>query len=129
MKAPRKFRVFDGGRDKPANARARGEGAREVDELLRLAVQVGGIGIFQTDFERDRTRFSPELCRILGIPVGTEMTFAQASQLFDESDRAAVQASVEAAFRSADRGKWSGVHRVRRSDGAVRWASQSNGSP
>ena len=123
MKAPRKFRVFDGGRDKPANARARGEGAREVDELLRLAVQVGGIGIFQTDFERDRTRFSPELCNILGLPVGTEMTFAQASQLFDESDRAAVHASVEAAFRSADRGKWSGVHRVRRSDGAVRWVS------
>ena len=87
MKAPRKFRVFDGGRDKPANARARGEGAREVDELLRLAVQVGNIGIFQTDFERDRTRFSPELCNILGLPAGTEMTFAQASQLFDESDR------------------------------------------
>src|SRR5947208_3511267 len=88
-----------------------------------LAVQIGGIGIFQTDFERDRTRFSPELCNMLGLRVGTEMTFAQASQLFDESDRAAVQASVEAAFRSADRGKWSGVHRVRRSDGAVRWVS------
>ena len=123
MKAPRKFQVFDGGRDKTANARARGEGARERDELLRLAIQVGGVGIYQTDFERDRTRFSPELCNMLGLRVGTEMTFAQASQLFDESDRAAVQASVEAAFRSADRGKWSGVHRVRRSDGAVRWVS------
>jgi PAS domain-containing protein len=51
------------------------------------------------------------------------MTFAQASRLFDESDQAAVQASVEAASRSADRGKWSGVHRVRRTDGAVRWVS------
>ena len=80
MKAPRKFQVFDGGRDKPANARARGEAARERDELLRLAIQVGGVGIYQTDFERDRTRFSPELCGILGLPVGTEMTFAQASR-------------------------------------------------
>src|SRR6476659_11379859 len=104
MKAPRKFRVLDGGRDKPANRRARGGSALERDELLRLAVQVGGVGIFQTDFERDRTCFSPELCSLLGLPVGTEMTFAQASRLFDESDQAAVQASVEAAFRSADRG-------------------------
>jgi PAS domain S-box-containing protein len=123
MKAPRKFQVFDGGRDKPANARARGEGPRERDELLRLAIQVGGIGIYQTDFERDRTRFSPELCGILGLPVGTEMTFAQASRLFDERDQAQVEAGMEAAYRSADRGKWSGVHRVRRSDGAVRWVS------
>ena len=98
MKAPRKFRVLAGGGDKPANRRARDEAAGEVDELLRLAVQVGGVGIFQTDFERDRTRFSPELCSLLGLPVGTEMTFAQASRLFDESDQAAVQASVEAAF-------------------------------
>ena len=123
MKAPCKFQVFDGGRDKPANARARGEDARERDELLRLAIQVGGIGIYQTDFERDRTRFSPELCSILGLPVGTEMTFTQASRLFDERDQAQVEASMEAAYRSADRGKWSGVHRVRRSDGAVRWVS------
>jgi PAS domain S-box-containing protein len=123
MKAPRKFRVLDGGRDKSANTRARGGAALERDELLRLAVQVGGVGVFQTDFERDRTRFSPELCSILGLPVGTEMTFAQASRLFDVSDQAAVQASVETASRSADRGKWSGVHRVRRTDGAVRWVS------
>jgi PAS domain S-box-containing protein len=93
------------------------------DELLRLAVQVGGIGIYETDFEQDRTRFSPELCAILGLRVGTEMTFADASRLFDERDRAAVIASVEAAGRSADEGKWSGVHRIVRPDGAIRWVS------
>jgi PAS domain S-box-containing protein len=121
MRPPRNFRVLDSGRDKPANTRARGEDALERDELLRLAVQVGAVGIYQTDFERDRTRFSPELCGILGLPVGTEMSFAQASRLFDERDQAPVRASVETASRSADRGKWSGVHRVVRSDGAVRW--------
>ena len=95
----------------------------ESDELLRLAVQVGGIGIYETDFEQSRTRFSPELCAILGLPAGTEMTYAEASRLFDERDRAAVNASVEAARTSADEGKWSGVHRILRPDGAIRWVS------
>ena len=95
----------------------------ESDELLRLAVQVGGIGIYDTDFEKNRTRLSPELCTILGVATGTEMTYEEASRVFDERDRAAVNASVEAACNSADEGKWSGVHRILRADGTVRWVS------
>ena len=95
----------------------------ESDELLRLAVQVGGIGIYDTDFERNRTRFSPELCAILGLPAGTELTHSEASGLFDTRDQAAVTASLEAARNSADEGKWSGLHRIVRPDGAVRWVS------
>ena len=75
----------------------------ESDELLRLAVQVGGIGIYETDIEHGRTRFSPELCAILGLPAETDMTYAEASRVFDERDRAAVSASVEAAGSSAYR--------------------------
>ena len=95
----------------------------ESDELLRLAIQVGGIGIFESDLIQKRTRFSPELCAILGIPVGTEMPYEEASRLIDERDRAAVQANAEVAAKSADRGKWNGVWRVVRADGAVRWVS------
>jgi PAS domain S-box-containing protein len=51
------------------------------------------------------------------------MTYAEAAQIFDERDRAAVTASVEAAGNSADEGKWSGVHRILRADGTVRWVS------
>jgi len=36
--------------------------------------------------------FSPALCAILGLPVGTEMTYPQASRLFYAPDRAAVYA-------------------------------------
>jgi PAS domain S-box-containing protein len=108
----------------PASARAHTIWApNESDELLRLAVQVGGIGIYDTDFEQNRARFSPELCVILGLPPGTEMTQTEASRLFDERDRAAVSASLEAARSSADEGKWSGVHRILRADGTVRWVS------
>jgi len=97
--------------------------AEASDELLRLAVQVGGIGIYETDFEQDRTRFSPELCTILGLSAGTEMTYAEASRVFDERDRAAVTASAEAADNLADEGKWGGVYRIVHPDGAVRWVS------
>src|SRR5262245_26850607 len=56
----------------------------ESDELLRLAVQVGGVGIFDSDLRAKRTRFSPELCAILGLPNGTEMSNEEASRLIDE---------------------------------------------
>jgi PAS domain S-box-containing protein len=97
--------------------------AHESAELLPLAVQVGRIGIFESDLERRRTRFSPELCAMLGLPVGTEMTYEQASQLVDARDREAVKASIEAANESPDHGRWSCVHRVVRTDGEIRWIS------
>ena len=82
----------------------------ERDELLRLAVQVGGIGIYETDFEQNRTRFSPELCAILGLQVGTEMDYADASRLVDERDRAAVNALMEEARNASDEGTWNCIH-------------------
>lgn len=123
MQRRRDLGLLIGSKDKFVNAGIRGEAADDLDELLRLAVQVSGIGIFQTDFDRNWTRFSPELCAILGLPVGTEMTFTEASRLFDERDQAAVRASVDAAARSVERGRWSGLYRVVRADGAVRWVS------
>jgi len=113
----------------PAPSETAGKGALtiwapdESGELLRLAVQVGCIGIYDTDFVQNRTRFSPELCTILGLPPNSEMTYPEASRLFHEVDQEAVQASVEAARHSADEGKWSGVHRVLRADGAIGWVS------
>ena len=95
----------------------------ESGELLRLAVQVGGIGIFDTDLERKRTRFSPELCVILGLPVGTEMDYADSSRIVDKRDQAAVNAIMEAARNASDEGAWNSTHRIVRPDGVVRWIS------
>ena len=98
---------------KSANARARPVWlSNESDELLRLAVQVGGIGIYDSDIEHNRTRFSPELCAILGLPPGAEMTYAEASRLFDARDRDVINARLKAARRSPDEGKWDGLHRI-----------------
>lgn len=95
----------------------------ETDALLPLAVEVGGIGIYESDLQRNRTRFSPELCNILGLPVGTEMSYQDASRLIDDRDRETMRAAVEHSVRAAEPGKWSGVCRVQRQDGSVRWVS------
>lgn len=101
--------------DQRAQARA--------DLLLPLAVEAGSIGIFESDLERQRTRFSPELCDILGLPIGTETSYEEAFGLIDERDREVIRIKAEAARNSADQGKWSAVCRVRRTDGEIRWVS------
>lgn len=119
MKAMRKAGREGAATGHHLNERARGS----ADLLLPLAVQAGSIGIYETDLERKRTWFSPELCDILGLPIGTEMAYAEAMRLIDERDREAVSASADAARHSTDQGKWSGVCRVLRADGGIRWVS------
>ena len=76
----------------------RGRPSKDNNHIrLPLAVEVGGIGIFESDLERGRTLFSAELCTILGLPVGTEMTYDEAWRLFDPRDRHAVLSLAEQA--------------------------------
>jgi PAS domain S-box-containing protein len=96
---------------------------RRADELLRLAMEVGGIGVFETDLKQKRTQFSPELCAIIGLPPGTVMPSEDAWKFIHEADRESMRARVEAAASAAEKGKWSGVHRVRRVDGKLLWVS------
>jgi len=98
---------------------------RRSDELLRLAMEVGRIGVFETDLKQKRTHFSPELCAIIGLPSRTVMPSEEAWQFIHEADRATMRAIAESAATSQE-GKWSGVHRVRRADGKILWVS-SNG--
>lgn len=93
----------------------------ESNELLRLAIEVAGIGIFENDLRRKQIRFSPELCAIFGLPVGTEMPYEEAWRQVDERDRRAFEAAANGDASSAEQGKWSEVCRVLRADGAVRW--------
>src|SRR5262245_15834847 len=93
------------------------------EELLWLVIQAAGVGIFETDLKLRRTRFSPELCELLGLPHGTEMAIEEALQIVHERDRSRIQANAKAAIDAADQGRWSGVYRVRRTDGTIRWVS------
>ena len=93
------------------------------EELLWLVIQAAGVGIFETDLYRRRTRFSPELCELLGLPVGAEMAIEEVLGMVHERDRSRMRASARAAVDAADQGRWSGVYRVRRTDGTIRWVS------
>jgi signal transduction histidine kinase len=93
------------------------EAALELQSLRDLA---DDIAMFTTDFDRNQAHLSPTLCVMLGLPVGTKLTLAQAGRIFDARDHPAVQMSAEAASRSVNRGKWSGIFRVRRADAAPR---------
>jgi PAS domain S-box-containing protein len=99
-------------------------GEREkLHDLLHLAIRVAGIGIYDADSERNVVRLSPELCTILGLAEGTEMTCEEGDRLIDERDRAVVANTIRAACNPIDRGRWSSVHRVVRADGSLRWVS------
>jgi PAS domain S-box-containing protein len=95
----------------------------DSEEFLRLAIRVAGIGMLDTDLKRRRSRFSPELCEILGLPESMEMPYEAAMRLIDERDRARVEASVAAAADATENGNWRAVCRVLRSDGQIRWVS------
>ena len=114
-------RKSDHRRAGPTRARA---GRRSSDEIiLPLAIEVGRIGIFETDLERKRTRISPELCSLLGLPIGTVMSYADFSRIMHEDDRARVQAEVDKAVHASDLGHWTAECRVRRADGTLRWVT------
>ncbi len=101
-----------------------GRSARSAtDEQLKLGVELAGIGIFQTDFESTRTQFSPELCEMLRLPAGTELSYDQAHQLVHPDDQQTMRADIEAAVQAGANGYWSGAYRLLRADGEVRWAS------
>jgi PAS domain S-box-containing protein len=95
----------------------------KLHDLLHLAIQVAGIGVYDADSERDLVSFSPELCTILGLAAGTQMTCEEGDRLIDERDRAAVANTIRVACNTIDRGRWSSVHRVLRTDGSLRWVS------
>src|SRR5262245_66471018 len=97
------------------------------EELLWLVIQAAGVGIFETDLKLRRTRFSPELCELLGLPHGTEMAIEEALQIVHERDRSRIRVNAKAAIDAADQGRWSGVNRGRRTDARSRWGCVQRG--
>ena len=108
---------------KPASGRAGQLSSEEV--VLPLALEVGRIGIFETDLQRRQTRFSHELCNLLGLPIGTIMSYAESSSIIHEDDRVRVQTEVEKAVHASDLGHWAAECRVRRVDDTIRWVAVS----
>src|SRR5688572_1792625 len=63
-----------------------------TDELLKLGIELAGIGIFQTDLQRKCTRYSPELCEMLRLPAGTELPYEDTWRFVHADDQQTMRA-------------------------------------
>ena len=93
----------------------------EQDELLRQAIQVSQIGIFDHDHRTDTIYWSPQQRLIHGMDPDTPITLQVFIDNIHPDDLEAVSADVRRAHDPAGDGVWNVEHRIRRSDGTVRW--------
>jgi PAS domain S-box-containing protein len=104
--------------------RKRAEGALQAsEERLRAAVEAGAIGIFDADFAMGQGRFSPELCAMLGLPVGTHVTLQQAFSFVLPRDLERFTQELDRASGPHGDGDLRTELRVVRSDGTPIWIS------
>jgi PAS domain S-box-containing protein len=102
-----------------------GERRRAEDEMrqsegrLRLAIQAGGMGIWEWTVATGEVRWSPGLEAIHGMPAGSfPGTFAAFQADIHPDDRDRVREEIAAALA---RGEHRVEYRIVRPDGAVRW--------
>jgi PAS domain S-box-containing protein len=91
------------------------------EERLRLATQGAGIGVFDADILANRSVWSPELCSLLGVPVGTTGTLELAVDRAHPDDRARFVDAINATIDPKLDGKFSGEFRFRTGTGETRW--------
>ncbi|WBY01105.1 ATP-binding protein [Ramlibacter tataouinensis] len=90
------------------------------EERLQLAVDAGGLGVWQVDLESGLHTWWPGMERLHGLPAGSQPLHGEAYfEAIDARDRDRVRAAIrEAIVRTG----WSRVeYRVRWPDGRVRW--------
>jgi PAS domain S-box-containing protein len=94
---------------------------RERDELLRQAVEVAKIGIFQHDHVRDAIYWSPRQREIHGWGPDEPVTLADFVEMIHPEDRERISDAVVRAHDPQGDGIWDVEHRITRRDGTVRW--------
>jgi PAS domain-containing protein len=104
-----------------AEERARAtEALRERDEMLRIALEANGMGLWVWDLQHGRVYWSDEMYRLGGREPGSvEPTFEAWIESVVEDDRARV---IEARIRSCAMGvDYHEIYRVRWRDGSILW--------
>jgi len=90
-------------------------------ELLALAEQSAGVGIWDIDLATDTVRGTPQFFRIMGLePTDDPVPMARLRALRPQADKQRVDEGYRDAVETgADR--YESEYRIRRPDGAVRW--------
>ena len=99
------------------------EALRKSEELLRQAVRVSQIGIFDHDHATNAIYWSPEQRIIYGWGADEAVTLPAFLDLIHPEDREAIAAAVLRAHDPAGDGLFDVEYRIRRRDGEARWLS------
>lgn len=96
------------------------EALRERDEMLRIALEANGMGLWIWDLQHQRVYWSDEMYRLGGREPGSvEPSFEAWNEMLVEEDRARM---VEARQRSCETGAdYHAIYRVRWSDHSIHW--------
>ena len=97
------------------------EAVLERDELLRQAVNVSQIGIFDHDQRTGTIYWSPQQRVIHGWGQDEPVNLQVFVDLVHPEDRESIASSIQRAHDPAGDGIWDVEHRIIRRDGAVRW--------
>ncbi|MBJ6125116.1 HWE histidine kinase domain-containing protein [Microvirga splendida] len=101
--------------------RARAETAlRASEDRLRLAIDAGRMAVWEHKTATDRITVSPELNRMLGYPVDTELDLADLRTRYYPGDRERLSAAAMAALKKGER-FFEVEYRYYRVDGSLRW--------
>ncbi|CAA9484983.1 MAG: hypothetical protein AVDCRST_MAG39-272 [uncultured Sphingomonadaceae bacterium] len=93
----------------------------ESEASLRIAVDVAGVGIMESDLVSGTTRWSPEVHRIAGTPDEGPMPIGAGGKLVHPDDRARLTLVSRGALAPGGTGEAAGEYRIVRPDGEQRW--------
>lgn len=100
------------------------EHLRESEQRLRLALEAGSFGVWESDVATGTVRFDPGLVARRGWQVGRgELALAEVRTLIHPRDRVRVRAAYNA-LRRGERPQVRLEYRVRRGDGAYVWLEE-----
>ena len=101
------------------DSRAREVESARASAALRSAFKIAQVGGWEVDFVKQQTRFSPELCELLGSPPLAPMAISEANLFWFEDDRAPFAAHLERVRARGERLTFEG--RSVGADGGIRW--------
>jgi PAS domain S-box-containing protein len=96
---------------------------KDNEELLRLAIQATGLGLFDRDLVSDTLRWSDRCKAIFGLPPDAPITTDEFYSRVHPEDRARVREALERALDPASDGAYDSDYRCVWDDGAVRWVT------
>ncbi len=103
--------------------KSRTEQFSETARSLAHAQRIAGVGTFHWDYEADRVRWSEQLARIYGVPIGGELTGETFRTMLHPDDRAAVEKAESRAVaelaRTGEPARSEQDYRIKRPDGRI----------